>query len=169
MQGQGPCAVANLEPWAAALVEGHPKRAEGVGRGVGRCRAYAPFDPVCAARTYVPDNGAASWDTLGPEETVEPGRCTCRPHPLGTWPDHGGPGGSYWSPSGSPPRSWPPWWPRPPCYPRNPHRHTEHPGLRCPPSQLSPHAPPRPSLPPHRNPPPRLLRHLAARTSGLQP
>src|SRR5215217_6584422 len=108
------------------------------------------------------------------EETVEPGRETCRHHALGTWPEHGGPGGCCWLPSDSPPRSWPPWWPRPPCCP-SPNRHAGHPGLRCPPSQLSPHAPPRPHPspppppPPLRNRPPRLLRQLAARTPPLQP
>src|SRR5437773_885527 len=80
--------------------------------------------------------------TNQPNQDDEP----CQPHPLGTSPGHGGPGGCCYSSSGSPPRSWLPWSPRPPCCP-SPNRHARPPA-RCPPRQ------PRQRQPPHRPPPP---------------
>ena len=49
---------------------------------------------------------------------------------------------------GSPPRSWPPWWPRPPCCP-SPNRHAGYPASRCRRRQHSqPRRPRRPTSPP---------------------
>ena len=51
-------------------------------------------------------------------------------HPLGIWQGHDGPGNCCCSSSGSPPRSWLPWWPRPPCCP-SPNRRAGSPASRC--------------------------------------
>jgi hypothetical protein len=63
MHGQGRCAVANLEPWAAALVEAHSNRADGQ-RGVDRRWARThhsiqsaklrPMCPVAASPSGAP-------------------------------------------------------------------------------------------------------------------
>jgi len=71
----------------------------------------------------------------------------CRRHPLGTWPGRRGPGGCCSLPSGSPPRSWSPWWPRPAWCPTNPHHRTRHPAARCRPSRPGQHPRPRPPPP----------------------
>ena len=77
-------------------------------------------------------------------------------------PPAGGPGDCCCSSSGLPPRSWPPWWPRPPCSP-SPNRHAGYPASRCrrrqpgqhrrlrrPPPLLPGSRPPRLPLPPLR-------------------
>ena len=77
----------------------------------------------------MPGKHAASTDTLRRKAHVNPGRCTMPTPP----PRHLATPRRPWRlllfVFGSPPRSWPPWWPRPPCCP-SPNRRAGHPASR---------------------------------------
>ena len=141
-------------------------------RHVRQTDRNVPFDLLCAATSYVHGKRACSTDRHESEEPAEPGRWIM-PTPLGIWPGRGGPGDCCCSSSGLPPRSWLPWWPRPPCCP-SPSRHSGSPALRClpcrprqprrlhrPPPQATGGRPPRLPLPP--------LRPLGGESSADRP
>jgi hypothetical protein len=134
--------------------------------------ANAPFDPLCGATSYVGGYGARLVGSPRAEERVaQERRKPCPSDILGTWSRHGNPGDSRFLPSGSPLRSWPPWWPRLPWSPATPHRqrrpgrpaaHTRRtrPGRRRhrrrpppPPRARVSRAPHAPRRPPNRTPP----------------
>jgi len=70
-----------------------------------------------------PVMACARWAASEPEGQVDQERQQpCPSDPLGTWSPFGCPGDSCSSPSDSPRRCWPPWWPRPPWCPTIPHR-----------------------------------------------
>jgi hypothetical protein len=133
-------------------------RGDTTARLTGTCRSIccAQLRPMCTVSGPVPRTGMSRKNQ--PNQVDE----SCQHHPLGIWPGRSGPGDCCCSSSGLPPRSWLPWWPRPPCCP-SPSRHSGSPALRCspcqprqprrlhrPPPQATGSRPPRLPLPPLR-------------------
>src|SRR5215217_4751716 len=101
-----------LPSWSSTAGQSHTRDTL---RKAGR---NVPFDPLCAATSYAPGKRTACRDTqISRKNQPNQDDAPCQHHPLGIWQGHDGPGDCCCSSSGSPPRPWLPWWPRPPCSP----------------------------------------------------
>ena len=83
------------------------------GAGEGLNHAHnVPFNPFCGATPYAPGKACVAGSSMRRKNESNRDDAPCQSHLPDIWPGHGRLGGCSSSSSGSPPRSWPPWWPR---------------------------------------------------------